>query len=256
MSIPYFGMPRQALQGKSGKITCLRIAGKLPPMAVNVNGLRAALFDLDGTLVRTFIDFPGMRTAMHDLAARYGATEAVGDADDILEIVRRTAEWLDGDAGKRARDEAYAILEAMEREGCAHPKRIEGASELLRELRDGRGVPVGIITRNARAVAEDLLERMDLPHDVLVAREDMPEFKPHPAPVLSGCARLGVAPADASLVGDLWADIASGKAAGVRLTVGIQWPHDPPDRFARCRPDVEVASLAEAGAVLLGGAFG
>jgi phosphoglycolate phosphatase len=213
-------------------------------------GKRAALFDLDGTLVRTFIDFPAMREAMRRLSARYGTTDATRDEDDILEIVERMANALGGTAVEAARREAYREIEAYERDGCAHPEPIAGATELLRALRTEHGVPVGIITRNCRAVAEELVTRMDLTADVLVAREDVPEFKPHPAPLLYACRQLNVEPINSVMVGDLWADIAAGRAAGVGLTIGIQWAHDPPERFSRCPPDCEVSTLQEAARVL------
>jgi len=219
-------------------------------MLPDLTDLRAALFDLDGTLVRTFIDFPAMRRAMQDLSARWGTSAMTAGHEDILGIVEQMAEALGPERGKDARCEAYALLEAMEETGCAHPEPIVGASDLLRYLRRERGIRIAIITRNCRRVSERLLARMDLEHDLLVAREDTPEYKPHPVPLLFACRHLGVAPSDAVMVGDLWADIAAGRAAGVRFTLGIHWPHDPPDRFIGCPPDAEVASLAEA-AVLL-----
>jgi beta-phosphoglucomutase-like phosphatase (HAD superfamily) len=212
---------------------------------------RAVLFDLDGTLVRTFIDFPAMRAAMQALSARYGTADATRNEDDILEIVRKMAETLGGMRGEAARNEAYTLLAAMEQDGCADPEPIAGASDLMRRLREERGVATGIITRNCRAVAEDLLARMALLPDVLVAREDTVEFKPHPAPVWRACRHLAVSPADAVMVGDLWADIAAAKAAGVGRTIGIQWEHDPPGRFLRCPPDREAASLREVSRILL-----
>jgi phosphoglycolate phosphatase len=219
-------------------------------MLPDLTDLRAALFDLDGTLVRTFIDFPAMRRAVRDLSDRWGTAAATAGHDDILGIVERMAGALGPERGVAARQEAYALLEAMEREGCAHPEPVAGASDLLRHLRCEGGVRVAVITRNCRRIAQDLLARMDLAHDLLVAREDTPEYKPHPAPLLFACRHLGVVPSDAFMVGDLWADIAAGRAAGVRFTIGIHWPHDPPDRFARCPPDRVVRSLEAAAALL------
>lgn len=213
--------------------------------------LRAVLFDLDGTLVRTFIDFPAMRQEMQALSRRYGTAEVTEGEDDILEVVAKMSTALGDAPGAAARAEAFALLVARERAGCRNPERIEGASELLTQLREVRGIPVGIITRNCREVAEELLKRMELGHDVLIAREDVAEFKPHPAPVWRACALLDTSPANTAMVGDLWADVAAGRAAGVGLTIGIQWPHDPPQRFARCPPDVEVSSLEEVKCLLL-----
>ena len=204
--------------------------------------VRAVLFDLDGTLARTFIDFDRMRRAMHALSSRMGTTAATDGEHDILEVVARMQAALGGTRGEASRDEAWAILEAIEVEGCAHPEPVPGASELLRRLREERGLPVAIITRNCRRVSEDLLSRLSLPHDLLLAREDVARPKPHPDALLDACRAFDVLPQHAVMVGDLWPDVAAGRAAGAR-TVGIQWPHDPPDRFSRCAPDVQVDSL-------------
>jgi len=115
---------------------------------------------------------------MQALSMRYGTGKATEGEEDILEIVRTMADTIGGTAGEQARREAYADLETWERAGCANPEAIPGASELLRCLRGERGLSVGIITRNSRSVAEDLLTRMELETDALVAREDVPEFKP------------------------------------------------------------------------------
>ena len=211
--------------------------------------VRAVLFDLDGTLARTFIDFDRMRRAMHALSARFGTNVATDGEHDILEIVARMQAAMGGAPGDFARDEAWGILEALEIEGCAHAEPVPGASTLLRRLRDERGLPVAVITRNCRRVSLDLLARLSLPHDLLLAREDVARAKPHPDALLDACRVFDVAPQDAVMVGDLWPDVAAGRAAGA-CTIGIQWPHDPPGRFARCAPDVEVTSLAAVAALL------
>lgn len=212
-----------------------------------LSDVRAVLFDLDGTLARTAIDFDGMRRAMHALSARRGTSAATEGERDILEIVARMIRATQGD-GHALRREAWAILEAMEAEGCAHAERIEGAADLLRRLRGELVLPVAIITRNCRRVSLDLISRLDLAHDLLLAREDVERAKPHPEAVLVACRRFDAPPGETVLVGDLWTDIAAGRAAGT-ITVGIQWPHDPPERFARCAPDYEVSSLQAAAAL-------
>ncbi len=217
--------------------------------------LDAALFDLDGTLVRTFIDFPALLGAVRAVAENHGAGDATQSEIDVLQVVATGTAFLNahkvGSGALFARD-AFAVIEQREADGCAHPEAVDGATELLDTLR-ARGVRVAVITRNCRRVSEDLIARMGLRTDLLIAREDTREFKPHPAPILQACADLGVAPERCAMTGDLWADIASGRAAGVGVTVGIQWAHDPPDRFARAAPDYVVGSLQEAARLLVSG---
>jgi phosphoglycolate phosphatase len=187
---------------------------------------------------------------MQNLSAAYGTAENTAGVDDVLEMVAQMVAALAEPVASEARRRAFATLEAMEVVGCAHPQSIDGATELLTALQ-ARGVQVAIITRNCRRVAMDLTARMSLPHDLLIAREDTIHFKPHPEPLLHALQSFAVPPENAVMVGDLWADIAAGKAAQVGGTIGIQWPHDPPNRFARCEPDVTVVGLREIFPLLL-----
>jgi phosphoglycolate phosphatase len=189
-----------------------------PPTASPVP--RAALFDLDGTLVRTFIDFPAMRTEMQVFSERMGTSAETAQTDDILEIVAVIAQTLGPDRGETTRREAYALLEAMEVDGCRHPERIDGASELLHRLRTERQVKIGIITRNCRRVSETCWPEWTCRTTFSSPARTTTEFKPHPAPILAACTHLGVHPGNTTMTGDLWADIASGRAAGVHATIG------------------------------------
>lgn len=214
-----------------------------------VTALRAVLFDLDGTLVRTFIDFPAMRAAvMVQARDRFGVSRL--SASDTLEMIAETLAHLPESERSAARQSLYSVVEECERHGCAAPEAIPGAEALLRALR-ARDVRVGIVTRNARAIASDLVTRMRLPHDTLVAREDTASFKPDPEPVRLACTRLGVEARHCAMVGDLWADVAAGAVAGCALTIGIQWATDPAGRFERSVPSFVVGSLEEAGVILI-----
>lgn len=220
----------------------LATAAAAAPQRLPPHPLGAVLFDLDGTLVRTFIDFAKMKRELEALSVRRGTqTATAGETDVLMLVARMSAALGGGKTGAAAQREAYDLLGAIERDGCARAEPIPGARELLAALRE-RGVPVAIITRNARSVAQDLIRRFDLACDRLVAREDTPRFKPDPEPLLVALGAFGVAASASVMVGDYWPDVAAGRAAGA-FTVGIQWPYDPPGRFAKCPPDVEVASL-------------
>lgn len=195
---------------------------------------RAVLFDLDGTLVHTQIDFRGLGLALAALAHQAGLEDIPTDP-----LALRAA------LPSPLQVEADTILEHWEEEGCAAPLAIDGAVALLSALRQ-EALGIGIVTRNCRRIATRLLAQLELPYDTLIAREDTVRPKPFPDPVLAACEQLGVLPAQVAFVGDFWPDVAAGRAAGVALTVGIQWPHDPPNRFAPCPPHVLVASLGEA----------
>jgi len=123
--------------------------------------IRGLIFDLDGTLVDSGLDFAAIRRET-------GFPETVG----LLEHLQQVTD-------PRHRAEAEAIIERHELEGARRATWMPGAEELLQRARQA-GIPIGIVTRNNRVAAHMTLEALAIPCDHLVAREDAPA-KPHPA---------------------------------------------------------------------------
>lgn len=205
----------------------------------------AVLFDLDGTLIETHINFPAMRQAMRCMVEEAGVAPHLVEGLDILSIVEAAQNELNqrGQDGEAFRREAFAVLEEIEVEGCSRPALLQGTIECLMELRDS-GVAVGIVTRNCRRVATNLLARFDVPHAALLTRDDVRRAKPHPEHLHSALTLLGAVPEQAIMVGDHWMDMQAGKAAGCALTIGILGRHSA-DWFAPCPPDFLVPDLSE-----------
>jgi phosphoglycolate phosphatase len=205
--------------------------------------LRAALFDLDGTLVLTKIDFARMKAAVVALAAERGVDLTPFAERDTLSLVRHAEEQL-GLTAPAFRAQALAAIVDCELASIEHARVAEGASETLAWLR-ARGVRVAIVTRNGRDAVARLLARFDLAHDVLLTRDDVARVKPHPLHLYEALDRLGVQPSDAIMVGDHAMDIVAGRAAGMRHALAIA--HDDVDArtFAASPPDALMRSFAE-----------
>jgi phosphoglycolate phosphatase len=203
--------------------------------------VEAVLFDLDGTLVESGIDFGRMRREMLELAAEVGCEIAGLHRADIL-VIRDAACARASDAAEMLRL-AEARLVAIERVALESATLVVGAGALLASLVE-RGVRVGIVTRNCREIAEDSMRRFGLPYDVLVAREDTPRVKPHPDHLFQALTALEVEPPAAVMVGDGRMDIQAGHAAGLR-TVGYLAANRPEEYFTDPVPDRVIRSLAE-----------
>ena len=163
--------------------------------------VQAIAFDLDSTLTRPYLDFTRLR-------AQLGRPEG-----DILH-------WADS-LPPRQRAEAFATIEAFERDGVEHVAWNDGAQETLAALQ-ARGLPVAIITRNSRTSLTAVCAQLGIRVDVLIAREDATP-KPDPACVRLASARLGVPVETLLMVGDFRHDTEAGRAAGamtVLLTNG------------------------------------
>jgi phosphoglycolate phosphatase len=216
------------------------------------SGLRAALFDLDGTLIETHIDFVLMKqeTLCHARECGIG-TEGLQHLD-ILSIVEAGRDYLARTSGVESasdfRQRAFSLLEEIEVSHCANPVEIPGAAQILCDLEE-RGVRIGIVTRNCRTVANRLVEFAGLRHGALLTRDDVPRTKPDPAHLWSAIELLGLKPVNTEaasqflMTGDHWMDVHAGRSACMR-TVGILRGKSG-ESFAPAMPDLLVNELAD-----------
>jgi phosphoglycolate phosphatase len=206
-------------------------------------GIRAALFDMDGTLVETNIDFPLMKREMLALGERHGILASELQGLDILAVVDHVTYQLSKEEAKSVRQEAFDRLEQIELVHCQDAGPIDCAPELLKALEDA-GIKVAVVTRNCRSAVRLSLEKAGIHSDVLLTRDDVTNTKPHPDHLHQALDMLGVTPEEAMMVGDHWMDIRAGKAAGTR-TIGFLRPDRPKDFFDAEPPDLVVQDLAE-----------
>jgi len=178
--------------------------------------IRGVVFDLDGTLVDSRLDFDAMRREME-----------LPPDQPILEALTELAPHH----AARCRE----ILHRHELAGAERAVLLPGAGELLAVLH-GRGVHVAIATRNSRHITLATLNKVGLAIDLVLTRDDGP-VKPHPWPVLHACERWQLAASEVIVVGDYRFDVECGRAAGCG-TVLMTHPRDPADY-----PNVENADL-------------
>ncbi|MDO8683044.1 MAG: HAD-IA family hydrolase [Armatimonadota bacterium] len=211
-------------------------------------GVDAVLFDLDGTLVETNIDFARMRDELLVLAGRYEVDSEAAKQFDILRIIDYIDETLRSrgmsQQADRSRQEAARILEEIELVHSETAREMAFARELIQLLRS-RGVKVGIVTRNCRQASKISLRVSGFDDDLMMlAREDVLNAKPHPDHLLLALERLGAEPERSIMVGDHIMDIKGGKAAGMH-TIGLLAPERPRDFFEKVAPDAVIESLRE-----------
>ncbi len=176
-------------------------------------GLRAVVFDLDGTLIDSMPLV--LRAFAHALAPfRPELTEE----DIFLRLggpPKRTLVELIGDeAGAR---EALRRLEDF---GFANAHLVQpfpGMRDMLVELR-ARGLKLAVWTGRDRATTETILRahRMEEFLATVVCGDDLPTHKPHPGGLLEILRTLAVSPGETFFAGDADADVLGGSEAGVR----------------------------------------
>ncbi len=209
--------------------------------------LHSVLFDLDGTLVDTNIDFALMKREMTSLALDTGVAEEALAGLDILGIARAAAAHVGLTQGPPQTEKLYSralsILEDIEMRHARDTRPIPFAKELICVLRE-RDVRIGVVTRNCRKASELSLLIAGIDPDVLVCREDTLNHKPHPEPILHALECLNSLPGNSIMVGDHIMDVQSGKAAGLK-TIGVLREDRPEGFFDGVRPDFVARSLRE-----------
>jgi len=153
------------------------------------------VFDLDGTLVDSQLDFAGMRS-------NTGCPEGTG----LLEFVESLPDL-------EQQREALAVIHRYEMAGASLATWMPGAQSLLERLRKEQR-PIAIFTRNSRETAQRVIANLNIPCDDLIAREDA-AAKPDPEGLLQLCQRWKLAAADLLLVGDFLYDLEAARSAGM-----------------------------------------
>lgn len=202
---------------------------------------RAALFDLDGTLVdsepRSFAAWTRLFDAHGvpvDEAVIRGFTGRRG-----VDVIASVLHLFPGATVEALNAESLGYL----REGDLPPLQPHaGAVELVRRTA-AAGVPLALVTSGGRAYAEETLAVVGVREwfSVLVTADDVTDGKPHPQGYLQACTRLGVDPAESVAFEDAPAGVAAVRAAGGRC-VAVATTHG---RDELDGADLVVDSLAE-----------
>jgi phosphoglycolate phosphatase len=194
------------------------------------------MFDLDGTLVHTAPDLAeSLRHMLADLgmAPVDDATVEGWIGDGVSRLVKRALTGQrDGEPAPELYDRGYArFLEYYERFVSCLSRPYPGALEGLRALRSV-DLPLACVTSKMARFTEALLRDLDLDRffALVVSGDSLERKKPDPLPLLHVCARFGVEPADAVMVGDSSNDARAARAAGtsfVAVTYGYNGGQDP-----------------------------
>lgn len=210
---------------------------------------RAALFDLDGTLLDSAPDF--VATCVRMRAAR-------GLPPITLEQLRPQVS-----KGARAMlSVAFPHMEQADREALVpeflaiyreelgpHSRVFDGVEAMLQALEQAGSV-WGIVTNKPEYLARDILPQLGWQARcaVLIGGDTLAEKKPHPLPLLAAAERIGIAPGDCVYVGDDERDIVAARAAGmpsIAALWGYRLDEEQPESWRADRMCEDVAELLQ-----------
>ncbi|WYX34122.1 phosphoglycolate phosphatase [Achromobacter xylosoxidans] len=187
---------------------------------------RAALLDLDGTLLDSIPDLAfaanAMRVELGMIALREDVVATfVGKGVDNL-VRRSLAGSLDAadpspEDFARAREAFYRHYHLVNGERAqVYPGVIEG----LKHMRE-QGLKLAVVTNKPTEFTLPLLQRTGLAgfFDAVVCGDTCSRRKPDPDQVLHACELLGVTVAEAVTIGDSINDAQAGRSAGTQVLV-------------------------------------
>jgi phosphoglycolate phosphatase len=211
-----------------------------------LKGIRAFVFDFDGTLAIPNIDFGLMRRQVNAIAARYGVDPDQFNHLYILEMIAVVAAQLGqpgvGRGGDFQREASEAIL-ALEAECARTGGMLPGAVEVLQVLRQ-QGFKIGVVTRNSEFAVRTICAAIDALCDVFLPREAVRFVKPHPEHLERALEQLRVPAQQAVMVGDGPIDITAGKTLGLK-TVAVLTGGNRRDALLSSEPDLILDSVAD-----------
>lgn len=194
----------------------------------------AVVFDLDGTLADTFstvlrifnrvmLDRTGRHWRLDELLPYFGPPESV--MFQRMFPAAEIHEPMIADYFRLSREDGHEI------------KAFDGIGELVGELKRS-GVKLGVFSAaNAEAARIRVGHAGLLDYfDEVLGGDLVANTKPHPEGLLRLIEKFEVEPSATIYVGDMVADVETGRAAGA-TTVAVTWGADSLKKLAAAKPD-------------------
>ena len=183
---------------------------------------RAIVWDLDGTLIDSVRD---IASSLNVLLGEYGLGPLdladvrlmVGDGAASL-IERGFAACDKPDLVDRS--SLLRFLSIYAKHATDTTRLYPGAAEVLDTFADA-GVRQGICTNKPEQIARQVMNGLDISRyfDVVVGGDTVPRKKPDPLPLQHALAGLGAGEDESLMIGDSAVDVATARAAGIRVVL-------------------------------------
>jgi HAD superfamily hydrolase (TIGR01549 family) len=216
------------------------------------NGLKAVIFDMDGTLIRTTIDFRKMNQGIAETLLEHGLPRDILDpSGKVNESIVRAYSYFKihsqaGWAEALEKDLNQVSLE-VEMARVDESREVPGTADTLRYLRD-RGIRTAVLTRGSRAYTMRALRAagLDDGFEVIICRDDHPltEAKPNPLALRRVFGALELDAGQCLFVGDHDTDLLCAKGAGSPFAAVLTGSFTT-EMWNALEPDVIMDSVAE-----------
>ena len=183
--------------------------------------LKGVIFDMDGTIVNSFLDFDKMR---EDLGFK--------NDEPIIEAIEEISQETE-------RDRLFQIVHKHELEGANKSELIDSFIPFLNYLLINN-IKTALLTRNSKEVTDLTLKKFNLSFEHVITRDcDFPA-KPSPEGLIHICKEWGIDSDTSIYVGDFAFDIECANNAEMN-SILINWKK----RKISLKADIEIESYNE-----------
>ena len=208
-------------------------------------GIRAFIFDMDGTILHTL---PDLVIAANEALVQMGFP--IRTYDEILSFMGRGGAHmiehaLPSNAPDAAREKAFDLWRDIYiSSDYANTVPFPGVEETLWQLRDA-GAKTAVLSNKFHEGTLLLADRC-LPGLFDIVRGDIPPAprKPDPTTLLQMLDELGVSAEETAYVGDTLVDVRVARNAGV-MAVGVSWGYDASSPLPIAELDVYINNPGE-----------
>lgn len=217
---------------------------------------KAVAFDMDGTFMRTEIDYVKLSNVIFDELIEIGVPMyAINRSGGSKAELESGIAWLEQHGRRKDAESIRRRISgrstSVEMEYAERSRPFDGAEEAVRKLR-GKGYKTAILTRGGHSYAEFILKRSNVLElfDAVVARDDFPdeEAKPSPKAMVNLGNILGLRPEEILFLGDSIMDWLTARDSGAGF-YGVLTGGNDADDWKNADPNIKmlksVASLLE-----------
>ncbi len=205
-------------------------------------GLKAVVFDFDGTLAVPTLDFGVMRERALAVMRQYREVPEESARLPVLELLDLLSVGLTPDEGGKLRRETLEAVRRYELEAASASALFPEVRGMLRAL-EALAIKTAIITRNCLDSVNMVFPDLRDFNTELLTREQVPRVKPDPDHLLRALALLDILPQNALMVGDHPMDILVGQRAGT-LSAGVAGGHSEAFMLQKAQADFVFPGLA------------
>ena len=212
---------------------------------------KGIVFDLDGTLIHTEVNFREMKATMIKVLEEKGLPKNFATPDVTSVIILEEAEkhWKKQErteAEKQIlRDEMTTIMDAAEMKAIESLKIIPGITEAIKKLKEN-GYKLAILTRSNHAYAIEAVKKMKIEEEieVILGRGDTSQPKPYAEAMIEAAEALKLPLNEVFMVGDHHIDSTCAMNAGCYF-IGVGSGPRLDRSFEINKPEVILTSVAD-----------